>query len=835
MHIDKQLRPKETGTPKDGEGGILRVTSGRWRLLVMYICFGALVLGGGPATAQISPEATTAEGATDDILNDQSKDGSLVSDREKVELVEDSNVSEAVSRRPDLNFKNVTIDGERASVSLEDIQAHHVKAAEVSKAATPDLDADTRGSGLNLRSRATYEFEKRVINGSIETTFNPIIDKFESKASLTYGRSMGRWGLIFTGTTNQGRHASESYGQDWDRVEGAAGDRYVIREQVVSHDQGEVVEYKANGTIDFRIGENIRLYLKGDATVNEYEGYHPRLVQRYWSGGYALTDSAVTEVKGARIERNLTGWESESNNYTLSSGGYLDFDRLQMDYVLSYNERHYLEPDWFVINFTSDGIDLLVNASDAEFPSFTPADDAGFDLNDPQAFRFDRVSSQRWGNDDRKVLGTLNGKIPFVFDLARGYVMMGLKYRGFKRKQYSYTDVYRSYQGEFPLAAVVSDYHNPGTIDGRYDHGPMPDLQASRAFLINNIDQFVYSLTESRLDSDPGTWTAEEDISAAYGLIYLSRGDLRVVVGIRFEQTDLTYEAGEVLLDENGEFVGANRLNDSNTYQNFFPGIHFRYDRGPFSYTGSWSNTIWRPYYGMVVPYRYVSLRDEQVQQGNPDLHPSLLENYNAAVDYRVSDNTTLSLEFFYSDVVDMVYHQVTRVVEGPFAGYKLGTDRNGPTAQFQGVRVIWNQALGDIFPLLQAVSFNVNYAYNRTETVYPGRPGVTLPVPAYPEHGFQFNLRYSSDRIFAQLTSAYRGEQLGGIDDETWRDRYDYEQVWVSLAGSYSVTKSIRAFVNVHNLFDVPGLRSYLGDPSRPTGYGHDTRRFNVGLRFEL
>lgn len=675
-------------------------------MLVFCVCFGILVFGEDVAAAEVAPDTPIVEEDQDadpeSLSEDQSpmgdsekvepaedlkiieedpdtdpesllEDESLVSDREKVELVEDSNVSEALRRRPDLNFTNVTIDGEKASVSLADIQVQQVEAAEVSKAATPDLDANTTGSGLNLRSRATYEFEKPLFNGSVETTFNAIIDKFQSKASITYGRSMGRWGFILTGSTNQGRHANENYVQDWDRIEGTDGDRFVVREQMITHSQGKVEEYTANGTIDFRIGDDIRLYLKGDVTVNEYEGYNPHQINRYWLGNYSPITGSRTEVSGARIERNLTGWESELDNTTISNGGYFDYDRVQIDYVLSYNERHYIEPDWFVINFVCDDATIVVDASDREFPTFTPADDAGFDLRDPGEFRFDRVSSQVWGNDDRQMLGTLNVKTPFLLEWFPGYVKAGLKHRSFKRKQYSITDVYTGYQGVFTLADVVADYHNADVMDGRYDHGPMPDLHASRTFLANNLERFTYSLTESRLDTDPGTWTVEEDISAAYGLIYLARGGLRLVVGVRFEQTDLSYEAGEVLLDENGEFVNANRLTDSNSYRNYFPAIHFRYDRGRFSYTGSWSNTIWRPFYGMVVPYRYVNQRDEFIGQGNPELRPSLIENYNAAVDYKISDGTTLSLELFYKDVEDTFFHKVTLVRGRPVCRLQAG------------------------------------------------------------------------------------------------------------------------------------------------------------------
>jgi hypothetical protein len=57
-----------------------------WVIPVVSLCFGSSVYG------------------------EESDDTSLVSDREKVSLVEDSNVSEAVTRRPDLDFENVIIE-----------------------------------------------------------------------------------------------------------------------------------------------------------------------------------------------------------------------------------------------------------------------------------------------------------------------------------------------------------------------------------------------------------------------------------------------------------------------------------------------------------------------------------------------------------------------------------------------------------------------------------------------------------------------------------------------------------------------------------------------------
>jgi|TARA_Y100000310_G_scaffold345281_1_gene463377 hypothetical protein len=132
-------------------------------------------------------------------------------------------------------------------------------------------------------------------------------------------------------------------------------------------------------------------------------------------------------------------------------------------------------------------------------------------------------------------------------------------------------------------------------------------------------------------------------------------------------------------------------------------------------------------------------------------------------------------------------------------------------------------------------VHFNIDYTYTDTESEYSGRPGVKLPLQMRPEHQAQFNIRYASDTIFAQLQCSYRVEQLGGVDVEEWRDRYDFDQYTVSFTGSYQAAKRIRAFVNVHNLFNLSENRSYLGNESRPVAYNWNPRRFNVGIRMEL
>jgi len=121
-------------------------------LFGLLICF-------SPQPA-FSAEEAAAE--LEETESDEETSETIVSEKDEVNLVEDSSVAEAVKRRPDLNFVNVTIDGENSGISLSSLQAEDVESVEVMKAVTPDLDADSRGGSINLKTRPTYAQKKRV-------------------------------------------------------------------------------------------------------------------------------------------------------------------------------------------------------------------------------------------------------------------------------------------------------------------------------------------------------------------------------------------------------------------------------------------------------------------------------------------------------------------------------------------------------------------------------------------------------------------------------------------------------------------------------------------------
>ena len=72
------------------------------------LAFAATATGELWAEAAVDLEESSAQNADSEFI---------ASEKDEVELVKDSNVSEAIQRRPDLSFSNVTIDGEGSRTS----------------------------------------------------------------------------------------------------------------------------------------------------------------------------------------------------------------------------------------------------------------------------------------------------------------------------------------------------------------------------------------------------------------------------------------------------------------------------------------------------------------------------------------------------------------------------------------------------------------------------------------------------------------------------------------------------------------------------------------------
>lgn len=96
--------------------------------------------------------AVSVSSLSGEVDEEEERSDAIVSEKDAVDLVDDSSVREALNRRPDLSFANITIDGEDSRRSLDSISADSVTSVEVMKAVTPDQDADSRGGSISLKT-----------------------------------------------------------------------------------------------------------------------------------------------------------------------------------------------------------------------------------------------------------------------------------------------------------------------------------------------------------------------------------------------------------------------------------------------------------------------------------------------------------------------------------------------------------------------------------------------------------------------------------------------------------------------------------------------------------
>ncbi len=767
-------------------------------------------------------------------LSTTQTDGSqdaIISERETVDVVEDSSVAEAVERRPDLNFNNVTIDGEKATVDLDEIQAEGVSSLEVLRAVTPDLDADSRGGSLSLESNPTYNLEKPVIKGTVKIQLRESGNKLNKDLGFSYGEAFGNFGFNLSTNYSDHERYGEFFSNNWEQVEQSGQEYFARRDIYFRNWDTSHREYSLNLKTDYKVSDILSIFFRSNYEHQDHQEDDPSMVYRFGDGEYSnLTDFSGTS-NSARIDRDLLGYNSGETEYYLQTGAVAKWDHTKLDFQISYDDSSYLEPNWFVIEFEQNDVDLHYEASDPLFPTITTPASSNLDAS---LFTFDELLDEVWESDQSDLISTINLKHDFEWKRINAYIKTGVKFRTREKNQRSDSSFYTSYDGNFSLADVIStNIHNLQIHDG-YVLSPVADVQKSRAYFKDNFDNFTYDIRRSREKSDPNTYQVEENISAAYVMLNLEKGRLRGIIGARMEQTELEYTANEVIIGQDGTYLETLVRTGSSQYDNLFPSLHLRYFLGQkTTIITSWTGTIQRPYYGNIVPYRNINYEDRFIGEGNPDLKPTLYDNLDLSIDYKLSNSSVVSLELFHNQIDDIVFWEEVNVVGGMFDGFDLGKNNNGPSGTQKGVKFIWDQKLSDWSEILDGFSFNMKVTFIESETEYPNRPGDRLPITGKNRSHYQCSLTYDKEKIYAQLTWQRNSDTLQGVDDNAWRDNYSVARDSLDINSSYQLTESLRFFFNLSNLLSEP-YQNYRGSPSRPSQFNLNQRRFDMGIKMK-
>src|SRR5215475_3669197 len=545
-----------------------------------------------PALALANQEYSVNISANPDVvgqaraLNDQKNAINLVNlvASDQIGSFPDPNAAEAIQRVPGIvvqrdqgegryvlirgtepRLSATTINGERIGttentsrqIPLDTIPADLMGAIEVTKALTPDMEADSIGGRVNLITKRAPP--ARHIAFTLGSGFNTLVKDDIKDYNATYGQRLfgNKLGFIASGNFYQNNRGSQDLEPAFNTNLTLAS--LDLRDYVLTRTRkGGVWD------IDYKLAPGSELFLRGLRTEYEDSEFRHRLRDLTTSG---------------RLERLLRDRYHDSNQTAITTGGTHTMPRSWLlAWRASYSKAVLDTPYRLESTFRQTGVTFAPNVTSTSI-------DAGNVQANPQnqnlsAFNFIQNAIQNDHGSERNVSGGFDLAVPSRFGTRSGGLLkFGLMVRDENRTRDVATITQTPPTGvTLRLADNTTQGYSPADnfLGGKYSEfgSAFPDPIKMRLLSHGGTLTTVVGVT-----GDSGSYRAKERVTAGYAMDEINISDRTALVpGIRFEATDTTYSAPQYLLNAGGGVQSRSVFAGSHDYLNVMPGIHLRHE-----------------------------------------------------------------------------------------------------------------------------------------------------------------------------------------------------------------------------------------------------------------
>lgn len=733
---------------------------------------------------------------------------------------------------PQLN--SVTLNGERIpsaeaeirSVQLDLIPSDMVSAIEVTKALTPDMDADAIGASVNVVTRSAPASERLSLTAG--TGYNLLMEKPMGIFSGVYANRFadGKLGLVLSGSYHNHQLGSDNIEGEWD---GTDARPWVALWEIRRYDV-QRIRRSVSASLDYRLAEGHALTYRG--MYNHRDDFENRFRLRYNLGEPNASGIQQTEVRrqlkfGTPDLRNARREDQRTQSHALSGQHLLGGAAL--DWSLQYARASEDRPNERYIQFRNRRLDGRVDVSNPERP-FVTLLDASADT--PAQMGFHEMSEEfQWTKDE-----DLNARVDLRLPLASGRseLQFGARHRDKTKLRENDFYEYEPLSGLQNMAATTTaDFTRPFLPGQQYRTGLFPTPEWGSRLGLGDRSSFA----EERILEEfvPANFDAAETVTAGYAMLNQKLGErASLVAGVRVENTSVDYTGNEYDLDTEA----ARAINGTSSYTNVFPSAILRFDLGGQRIVrAAWTNTIARPNYYDLVPYRIVSREDSEIEIGNPELKPTRSMNLDLMYEQYFASVGIFSAGLFYKDISDFIFGYAQRNARDPVTGGTfdvLTQPLNGAAASLLGFEVAFQRQIFGPF------SVYGNYTYTNSsieDAPFEGRDLTELPLPGTSKHSANGSLSYDTDRLSLRASVNFQDDFLdpdGGVGDEAYFDRWYDRSFTVDLNGEFSIVPRARFFFEANNLTNQP-LRYYQGIRSRTMQAEYYSARIQTGLKVDL
>jgi TonB-dependent receptor len=812
-----------------------------------------------PASAPTNAPATQLErvvvtgqaAATDRALADQQAADNIISvvRGDGIGRLPDKNAAEALQRVPGVSIERdqgegryvrvrglgpdlnaVTINGslvpsperDRRAVMLDVLPSSLIGALEVTKTLTPDMDANSLGGTIDIKSLSAFDRKGSLFSAELGAGHNSNTEQSSPFGSLVWSdRFMdGKLGVAVGLNAERRRFGSDNTetGGAWD---GNALEGFERRDYRITRE---------------RAGGAVNLELRPQAGSS----YYLRSMLSRFSDDETrqahIVEFADPQTEGtlgdAESTRELKDRKETQRIFSLTLGTDQQFGDWTLGVAAGLSRSQEDTPQ-HIAGASFEGGDFSgVGFSDSRKPRLIGPDA----INGAAPYALNEIELERTLAKDREH--------NLRFDLTRqtewfgapGELKFGAKASRRTKTNEQTTWVLEDFEdAPFSLSPAqlgLGNYTGPAVNYPLGDFGPSLSGSALRALYQGlDLNGFVDE-QESRINN----FNIRENIDAAYVQGSFDLASWRVLTGVRYEGTRLRADGTGVT---DGVFSDTSV---HNKHTHWLPGVHLRRDLdAATTLRAAWSNSVVRPTFGQLAPG--FAIDGDEAEFGNPNLKPLKSANLDVGVERRLGYAGVVSAYAFHKRIRNFVY-QTDLAGTGPWAAFDEAiTYANGDRARVSGLELAYSQSLRSLPAPWNGllVSANATFSHSdariaRLDTDTGATASRSIPLPSQSKRVLNLVLGYETPVWSLRLAGNHKSRYLLEVSDvlDANRDLYVDAQTQFDLSARYALSKSLQLSFDVQNLNDAKYF-VYAGSADRNAQWETYGRSYRLSLKYTL
>ncbi|MFZ4877571.1 TonB-dependent receptor [Janthinobacterium sp. Mn2066] len=700
---------------------------------------------------------------------------------------------------PDLNA--VTINGAlvpspeagRRAVALDILPAGLIRTLEVSKTLLPEMDANSLGATVEVKSLSAFDLPGRLLSANIGASHDEKTGKTSPNGGVLWAQRLldGKLGVAVGASAEK-----RSFGSDDVETGGAWNNGRLSTLEL--RDYLPVRKRNALAVnLDYRPQADNSWFLRSFLSEFSDNEVRDRLTISNIAGG----NLAEGETAGARAERRIRqrkytqqvgslvlGTQQKSGDWTLDVKG--GTSRATEDTPEALNDGR----------FRSTSNIPGISFSGTEQPLLSgPAS-----LYDPASYTLNAITLQKRYSKDNEHHARI--------DLARKFDLATLKFGAkiSRRDKNNDTDQWaynssKASSGNYWGAGstAMSDFVQNRNLD--YDLGRIglaldPALIRAR---VAGLDRDKARLaTESAIND----YRMQEDINSLYVQNSYDFDSWHILGGVRAERT--RFQAAGAQVDSAG---AATPLTRERSYTNWLPNLQARYDLDhKTSVRAAWTQAVVRANFSQLAPGVNLASNTEAVI-GNPDLQPLKANNLDLGIERVLGNDGVMSAYGYYKDIKNFTY-TTNLAGTGAWTGYSTATSyANGDTAKVKGIELAYMQPLRMLPAPFNQLLIGVNGTLS-TSSAQVGRfdkaagrqLNRAIRLPGQSNQVMNLMLGYETGPVSTRLALNYKSPyllEMGSDILQQSQDRIVDSQKQLDFSISYQLSKQFQLTFEAANL----------------------------------